>query len=77
MQVSISGLGLLPCDFAGAGPAVPDIFPESCYSALFQCEGFTLQLILICIQVEFYNPTPSGQPMNAFVIWLKGGQGVT
>ena len=35
-----------------------------------------LELILIRIQVEFNDPAPSGQSMNAFVIRLKGCQGV-
>ena len=35
-----------------------------------------LLLILIRIQIELYNPLPSGQSMNAFVIGFKGCQSV-
>ena len=37
---------------------------------------FDVVLILIRIQIELYNPLPSGQSMNAFVIGFKGCQSV-
>ena len=39
-------------------------------------KGKAKPLILIRIQIELYNPLPSGQSMNAFVIGFKGCQSV-
>src|SRR3990167_8230394 len=37
--------------------------------------GFWL-VILLCIQVECYDPRPRGEPVDTFAVGLEGSQGV-
>ena len=58
------------CDSSLAAPAV------SAATTGWSAWNTRASLILIRIQIELYNPLPSGQSMNAFVIGFKGCQSV-